>query len=236
MQAARPRPPEVPRGGRFGSPGRRAACILDRGRPMGSDWGTAMVIDPRRVRDLERDNARLRTATRWLRRVLCFALGGVAVSSGAFYWTSWRATEAWQGLRDCRKNMTHANVALSALSRSQENILAATEQAPSVGTKSWGRRFTVTRYLPRSPKYGKFDDGITSTLIRADPKARIVAVDPKLIPYGSWVWIEDLGWFRAEDCGVNIKGFRLDLLTATEHEALGFGRQERFAMVVPADA
>src|SRR5205823_5481858 len=82
-----------------------------------------------------------------------------------------------------------------------ENILAATEQAPSVGTKSWGRRFTVTKYLPRDPAYGKFNTGITSTLWKADPKARIVAVDPKLIPYGPWVWIDELGWYRAQAGG-----------------------------------
>src|SRR5439155_8518333 len=83
-----------------------------------------------------------------------------------------------------------SNMALAALARSQQNILTATEQAPSVGTKSWGRRFTVTKYLPRDPAYGKFNTGYTSTLWKADPKSRIVAVDPKLIPYGSWVWVD----------------------------------------------
>jgi 3D (Asp-Asp-Asp) domain-containing protein len=114
-------------------------------------------------------------------------------------------------------------------------MLSATEQAPSIGTKSWGRRFTVTKYLPRSPLYGKFNDGLTATLVKADPEARLIAVDPKLIPYGSWVWIEDLGWYRAEDCGAAIKGFRLDVLTATEGDATTFGKQDRFAIVVPAD-
>jgi 3D (Asp-Asp-Asp) domain-containing protein len=35
---------------------------------------------------------------------------------------------------------------------------------------------------------------------------------------------------------VAIKGFRLDLLTSTEDDALTFGKQDRFAIVVPADA
>src|SRR5439155_1035327 len=90
---------------------------------------------------------------------------------------------------------------------------------------------------PRDPAYGKFNTGYTSTLWKADPKSRIVAVDPKLIPYGSWVWVEGLGWYRAEDCGSAIKGFRLDLLTATERDAMTFGKQNRFVIVVPsADA
>src|SRR6266516_3356154 len=98
------------------------------------------------------------------------------------------------------------------------------------------RRFKVTNYIPRSPKYGKFNDGLTATLTKAEPSARIVAVDPALIPYGSWVWIEGLGWYRAEDCGGAIKGFRLDLLVATEKEATQFGKQERFVIVVPPGA
>jgi len=94
----------------------------------------------------------------------------------------------------------------------------------------------VTKYLPRSPLYGKFNDGLTSTLWKADPKSRIVAVDPKLIPYGSWVWVEGLGWYRAQDCGAAIKGFRLDLLTATQRDAMAFGKQDRFVIVVPSAA
>ena len=47
------------------------------------------------------------------------------------------------------------------------------------------------------------------------------------------MWIEGLGWYRAEDCGGAIKGFRLDLLVATEKEATQFGKQERFVLVVP---
>ena len=49
-------------------------------------------------------------------------------------------------------------------------------------------------------------------------------------------WIEDLGWYRAEDCGSAIKGFRLDVLTATEEDAMQYGRQERFVIVVPEES
>ena len=139
-------------------------------------------------------------------------------------------------MHECRKSASHTSVALAALARSQENILTATEQAPALGTKSWGRRFTVTKYLPRDPKYGRDDDGLTATLMAADPASRIVAVDPTLIPYGSRVWIEGLGWFQAQDCGGAIKGLRLDVLTATQQDAMAFGKQSRFAIVVPTDA
>jgi hypothetical protein len=47
------------------------------------------------------------------------------------------------------------------------------------------------------------------------------------------VWIEGLGWYNAQDCGSAIKGFRLDVLTATTKESMNFGRQKRFVIVVP---
>jgi 3D (Asp-Asp-Asp) domain-containing protein len=201
-----------------------------------TDWGNAVVVSPQELGQLKADHARLLASQ--VRRTLaaCFFLSGCVASVCVSSWQAQRITALDHELHDARKHVARAGLALTTLARSHENILAATEQAPSVGTKSWGRRFTVTKYLPRDPKYGKFNNGITSTLIKADPQARIVAVDPKLIPYHSWVWIEDLGWYRAEDCGVAIKGFRLDLLTSTEDDALTFGKQDRFAIVVPADA
>jgi ferric-dicitrate binding protein FerR (iron transport regulator)/3D (Asp-Asp-Asp) domain-containing protein len=135
-----------------------------------------------------------------------------------------------------REQFAQATSALGTMAVSHRRILDATREAPSVGTKSWGRQFVVTRYIPRSPDYGRFNDGYTSTLKKADPDARIVAVDPALVPYGSRVWIEGLGWFNAEDCGSAIKGFRLDILTATTKESMNFGRQKRFVIVVPPGA
>jgi 3D (Asp-Asp-Asp) domain-containing protein len=198
-----------------------------------TDWENAVVVDPKELQRLKADNARLRKTTLRQRLALGIVAGICAVESSALYWEASRYDALSHEARECRKSAQRSNVALAALARSHENILAATEQAPSVGTKSWGRRFTVTMYLPRSAAYGKFNDGFTSTLWKADPRSRIVAVDPKLIPYGSWVWIEGLGWYQAQDCGSAIKGFRLDLLTETEHEAMEFGKQDRFVIVVP---
>ena len=211
------------------------------------DWGTAVVLDPRDLVRIESENAKLRAGQRRRTIATWMLFASCLTSLSAAYWerTSFNklsgALTAEVGrcehqVRECRKNQNHTSVALAAMAKSQENILTATEQAPTLGTKSWGRRFTVTKYLPHDPKYGRDDDGLTATLMTADPASRIVAVDPALIPYGSRVWIEGLGWFQAEDCGGAIKGLRLDVLTATSKDAFAFGRQTRFAIVVPADA
>ena len=202
-----------------------------------ANWDDAVVVDARELQHLRDEHAKLLKAGRKQRLALLVIAGGGVVSAIGLYLGALRLTATERDVQQCRDTAMHSSMALAALARSQQNILTATEQAPSVGTKSWGRRFTVTKYLPRDPAYGKFNDGLTSTLWKADPKARIVAVDPKLIPYHSWVWVEGLGWYRAEDCGSAIKGFRLDLLTATERDAMTFGKQNRFVIVVPsADA
>ena len=205
------------------------------GRGMNRDWGTAVVVDPRELKRLEDDCARLRVACR-RRTVSTCALLAASVGFAAVAGLQlWHAARLHRDLRDGRRSALRSSRALAAMARSHERILSATEETPLLGTKSWGRRFTVTNYVPRSPKYGKFNDGLTATLTKAEPSARIVAVDPALIPYGSWVWIEGLGWYRAEDCGAAIKGFRLDLLVATEKQAMEFGKRERFVIVVPPE-
>ena len=202
---------------------------------MSSEWTNAVVVDPRELKQLGDEITRLHTVSTRQRLALGAAVAiCLGVSAGLCLQSmrlSLKSSEAWQ----CRKTSVRSSTALNALARSHEQILSATEQAPSVGTKSWGRRFTVTKYLPQSTRYGKFNDGLTATLVKADPEARIIAVDPKLIPYGSWVWIEGLGWYRAQDCGSAIKGFRIDVLTATEDDAVNFGKQDRFAIIVPGD-
>jgi 3D (Asp-Asp-Asp) domain-containing protein len=197
------------------------------------DWGTAIVVDPRELEVLRVKSARFEKLCRRLGRAAAGLIWGSVLMLALLAFQTYRLDETARDLRDHRKSLARANAALATLAKSHENILTATEQAPLVGTKSWAHRFTVTMYLPRDPAYGKDNDGLTATLTKADPEARIIAVDPRLIPYGSLVWIEGLGWFRAEDCGSAIKGFRLDVLTATAEDAKTFGKQDLFAIVVP---
>ena len=133
-----------------------------------------------------------------------------------------------------RRDYERSTAALAALARTHAEVLDAKEQINTVGQESWARRFIITKYTPSAGGINAFGDGkYTSTLHKADPSKHIVAVDPALIPYGSWIWIEELGWYHAEDCGSMIKGFRLDVMNANLQEAFKYGKQRRFAIVVP---
>lgn len=58
------------------------------------------------------------------------------------------------------------------------------------------------------------------------PKSGTVAVDPRVIPLGSKLFIEGYGFGQAQDTGGDIKGNRIDLFFETRDEALRWGRRK----------
>lgn len=67
--------------------------------------------------------------------------------------------------------------------------------------------------------------GITATgvNIKANPDAKVIAVDPKVIPLGSKVYVEGVGEAIAADTGGAIKGNRIDVFVPSEQGAINFG-------------
>ena len=77
----------------------------------------------------------------------------------------------------------------------------------------------ATAYLPTDGG----GHGITATGVRA--RHGIVAVDPRVIPLGSYVYIEGYGRALAADTGGAIKGHKIDLCMESLTDALNFGRR-----------
>ena len=85
-------------------------------------------------------------------------------------------------------------------------------------------RFTLSWYSPK--ELGKTSPSQLRTSTGTTPKeGRTIAVDPKLIPYGSIVYIQDYGYFIAEDCGGDIKSNRIDIFTASHKNAIQQGKK-----------
>jgi len=58
------------------------------------------------------------------------------------------------------------------------------------------------------------------------PSRGTVAVDPRVIPTGSKLWVEGYGEAVAADTGGDIQGQRIDLYMDSEHECLQWGRRK----------
>jgi 3D (Asp-Asp-Asp) domain-containing protein len=68
-----------------------------------------------------------------------------------------------------------------------------------------------------------YGDTITSTGVKPIV-GRTIAVDPKIIPYGTKVYIPELDKvFIAEDCGSAIKGNRIDIYMDSFDECMKWG-------------
>lgn len=70
--------------------------------------------------------------------------------------------------------------------------------------------------------------GITATGINlmANPGLKVIAVDPRVIPLGSKVWVEGYGNAIAGDTGGAIKGNKIDLFMPNRSDAIAFGRKQ----------
>ncbi len=86
---------------------------------------------------------------------------------------------------------------------------------------------TVTAYSPDARSCGQFADGRTATLHSVNTNAhRLVAADPRVLPYGSMVSVPGYDEGRIVpvlDCGGKIKGSRLDVLYPTHEQARRWG-------------
>ena len=69
--------------------------------------------------------------------------------------------------------------------------------------------------------------GVTSTGVdlNANPNAKVIAVDPSVIPLGSKVYVEGYGYATAADVGSGIKGNKIDVHLPTKNEALNWGNK-----------
>lgn len=78
-------------------------------------------------------------------------------------------------------------------------------------------------YYDTGKRPGDRDYGITASGMRA--RVGVIAVDPRVIPLGSRLYVEGYGYCIAGDTGGAIKGNRIDLFFNTSSECSRFGVQ-----------
>lgn len=108
------------------------------------------------------------------------------------------------------------------------------EEPVSNGVEVLGE-FAIVAYCPCEECCGKWalnrPDGIVYTASGEEAVPGVtVAVDPDIIPLGSKVYIEGMGWYVAHDTG-NFSGKVIDVYFEDHEAALEFGRRDAMVSV-----
>lgn len=86
-------------------------------------------------------------------------------------------------------------------------------------------------YASTGKRKGDEGYGVTSSGTTVQ-EGRTIAVDPKVIPIGWWVYIEGIGFRRAEDTGSAVKGKKIDIYYDSEKLADRFGKKKGYTVYV----
>ncbi|MDA1742414.1 cell wall-binding protein EntB [Bacillus cereus] len=116
------------------------------------------------------------------------------------------------------KEEEKAREALKVKEQSKNNIQSAKRELTVV----------ATAYTADPSENGTYGGRVLTAMghdLTANPNMRIIAVDPKVIPLGSKVWVEGYGEAIAGDTGSAIKGNRIDVLMGSKSKAMNWGRQ-----------
>ncbi len=62
--------------------------------------------------------------------------------------------------------------------------------------------------------------------LKANPNAKVIAVDPSFIPLGTKVYVEGYGYAIAGDTGGSVKGQKIDVFFSTKAEAYRWGNRQ----------
>lgn len=124
----------------------------------------------------------------------------------------------------CKENKQAAKAVLDNLAEIFETVDTV---EPETNKLIYVGKFYITMYAATVEQCGN-DLGITASgrKVTDDPTCHTVAVDPAVIPLGSYLKIE--GWpdvYRADDTGSAICGYDIDIFTTSESESKTFNNQ-----------
>lgn len=104
-------------------------------------------------------------------------------------------------------------------------VLEATAYCPCGACCGWRRDWLFRPVIASGPNRGRPKAvGITASGTRAQPGT--IAADPRVLPFGTILYVPGYGYGRVEDTGGDIKGNRIDLFYHRHDDALDWGRKK----------
>jgi 3D (Asp-Asp-Asp) domain-containing protein/uncharacterized coiled-coil protein SlyX len=135
-----------------------------------------------------------------------------------------KATETFQQQRESLEKKIKELEQELAFKKANEGKAIAASTLPSTGLQ--GRKVTVeaTGYIATCSE-GCTGFTATGYNLAAHPNAKIIAVDPNVIPLGTKVYVPGYGYAVAADTGGGIDGHEIDVHFPSTHDALVWGRR-----------
>ncbi|CAH2717127.1 hypothetical protein BACCIP111895_04317 [Neobacillus rhizosphaerae] len=120
---------------------------------------------------------------------------------------------------------------------SEQNITEKQDKVVAVGTKdltvqvSRGAAETGTEFYVTATAYTAYCNGCsgrtaTGLNLKSNPNMKVIAVDPRVIPLGTKVYVDGYGYAIAADTGGAIKGYIIDLFMPSKTDAYRWGRKK----------
>ncbi|WP_316245496.1 ubiquitin-like domain-containing protein [Gorillibacterium timonense] len=123
----------------------------------------------------------------------------------------------------------------AAAKTEKAKALTVTKGGVPISYKKLLNNVTLTAYSAGVESTGKNPGdsgyGITRTGTKVT-EGRTISVDPNVIPLGWWVYIEGVGYRRAEDTGSAVKGNKIDVYYDSESYAQQFGLKRGYTVYV----
>ncbi|HLS20872.1 MAG TPA: LysM peptidoglycan-binding domain-containing protein [Bacillota bacterium] len=126
-------------------------------------------------------------------------------------------------LHDDLKAKEKAKAKEREVSKQKSKSETATKAQPKEEKQSSGQTMTVTATAYTAQCDGCSGITYTGVNLNEDRHAKVIAVDPNVIPLGSKVYVEGYGEAIAADIGGAIKGNKIDIHVPTKDEAYEWG-------------
>ncbi|WML42510.1 ubiquitin-like domain-containing protein [Neobacillus sp. PS3-40] len=140
------------------------------------------------------------------------------------------ASRKFEVILENGKEVSRKLISENKVKEKQDKVVAVgtkeLAQQVSRGEGSNGEEYYVNTTAYTADCNGCSGNTATGINLHANPNSKVIAVDPRIIPLGTKVYVDGYGYAVAADTGSNIKGFRIDVFFSSKAEAYRWGTRK----------
>ncbi|NHC42389.1 DUF348 domain-containing protein [Bacillus sp. MM2020_1] len=141
-----------------------------------------------------------------------------------------RVSKQYEVLLENGKEVSRKLISEQKIAEKQDKVVAVGTKdialQVSRGADESGKEFYVTATAYTAYCNGCSGRTATGLNLRANPNMKVIAVDPRVIPLGTKVYVEGYGYAVAADTGGAIKGYIIDLFMPSNQDCYRWGRKK----------